>query len=207
MAVDDNAALDLASACRHADLGVPEQVAIIGVNNDDLICESAWSPLSSVDAGFTKIGYAAAQLMERLIRGERLALKDRQIRLLPLRVVKRLSTDILAVDDPQIAAAVRYIREHACDPCSVEQVLREVPTGRRWLERQFMKKLGRSPRAEILRVQMEKAKRLLLEPGMTLPTIAERCGFSSGPTFGRSFLNVTGISPASYRRSALPPVT
>jgi LacI family transcriptional regulator len=203
MAVDDTAALELASACRHANLAVPEHVAIIGVNNDDLVCESAWSPLSSVDCGFPRIGYAAAQLLERLIAGERLPAKERWIKVPPLQVVRRLSTDILAVDDPQIAEAVRYIREHACDPCSVDDVLRIVPTGRRWMERQFEKKLGRTPREEILRVQLETAKRLLLQPGLALPDIAERCGFSSGPTLGRAFLRVVGTTPAAYRRSVL----
>jgi LacI family transcriptional regulator len=110
---------------------------------------------------------------------------------------------VLAVDDPQVADAIRFIREHACDPCSVDDVLREVPVGRRWLERQFVKRLGRTPRDEILRVQMDAAKRLLLQPALTLPEIAERCGFSSGPTFGRAFLRAMGTTPATYRRAAL----
>jgi LacI family transcriptional regulator len=203
MAVDDMAALDLAALCRHENIGVPEHVAIVGVNNDDLICDTAWSPLSSVDAGFPRIGYAAAQLLERLMEREKLNDEERFVRLPPLQIVRRLSTDILAVDEPLVADAVRYIREHACDPCSVDDVLRHVPTGRRWLERQFDSKLGRSPRGEILRVQIETAKRLLLQPGLILPDIAERCGFSGAPTLGRAFLRAVGDTPAAYRRTAM----
>jgi LacI family transcriptional regulator len=203
LAVDDTAAQDLAAACRHANIGVPEHIAIIGVNNDDLICDSAWSPLSSVDAGYPRIGYEAARVLDRLIAGEKLTREERVTRLPPLRVVQRLSTDILAVDDPQVADALRFIREHACDPCSVDAVLRQVPVGRRWLERQFERKLGRTPRDEILRVQIESAKRLLLQPGMILPMIAERCGFSDASTFGRAFLRSAGTSPAAFRRNAL----
>jgi LacI family transcriptional regulator len=203
MAFDDTTAHDLAGACLAADIAVPEQVAIIGVNNDDLLCESAWPPLSSVNADYSNVGYAAAQVLDQMLRGERLTAEQRFIRLPPLGVVKRQSTDVLAVDDPQVADAIRFIREHACDPCSVDDLLREVPVGRRWLERQFVKRLGRTPRDEILRVQMDAAKRLLLQPALTLPEIAERCGFSSGPTFGRAFLRAMGTTPATYRRAAL----
>jgi LacI family transcriptional regulator len=203
LAFDDTTAHDLAGACMTADIAVPEHVAIIGVNNDDLLCESAWPPLSSVNADYSRVGYAAAQLLDHLLRGEHVRAEHRYIRLPPLGVVKRQSTDVLAVDDSEVADALRFIREHACAPCSVDDVLREVPVGRRWLERQFVKRLGRSPRDEILRVQMEAAKRLLLQPGLTLPDIAERCGFSSGPTFGRAFLRALGITPAAYRRAAL----
>jgi len=142
-------------------------------------------------------------LLERLMKREKLSVEERFVRLPPLQVIRRLSTDILAVDEPLVADAVRYIREHACDPCSVEDVLRQVPTGRRWLERQFESKLGRSPREEILRVQIETAKRLLLQPGLILPDIAERCGFSGAPTLGRAFLRTVGDTPAAYRRTAM----
>jgi LacI family transcriptional regulator len=102
-----------------------------------------------------------------------------------------------------IADAVRFIREHACDPCSVDDVLHRVPLSRRSLEMKFNEKLGRGPGEEILRVQMETARRLLLQPGLTLPAIAERCGFSDGSAFGRAFRRTTGRSPAAYRRGTL----
>jgi LacI family transcriptional regulator len=203
MAIDDVAASYLASACRHAEIGIPEELAIIGVNNDELACESAVIPLSSVEGGFERIGYTAARLLDRLMLGEKLSRDEQLTRLPPLPVVTRLSTDMLAVNEPHVAAALMFIREHACDPCSVEDILRHVPAGRRWLERQFDQKLGRSPGDEIQRIQMETAKRLLIQPALTIPEIALRCGFSSSPTFGRAFLRIVGTTPAAYRRTAL----
>ena len=205
LALDDSAAHDLAAACMKAGLAVPELVAILGINNDDLMCESAWPPLSSVNADYSRMGYAAAVLLERLLAGEKLRPEDRVIRLPPLGVVHRQSTDVLAIDDPTLADAVRFIREHACDPCTVQDVLRAVPAGRRWLERQFVRKLGRSPHDEILRVQMDSAKRLLLQSTLALPLIAERCGFSSGPTFGRAFHRTLGVTPAVFRKAGSDP--
>lgn len=203
LAADDGTAHDLAAACLKANIPVPEQIAIIGVNNDDLLCDSSWPPLSSVDADFTRIGFKAAQILDQLLTDKKLSPDNRMVRLPPLGVVKRQSTDILAVDDPDVADAVRYIREHACDPCSVEDVLREVPVARRWLERQFMRKLGRTPNHEILRVRIDTAKSLIQQPTLSLSDIALRCGFSSGPTFGRAFVRMTNTTPAAYRRACL----
>lgn len=203
MAVDDGAAHDLAAACMKADIGVPDHVAIIGVNNDDLLCDSAWPPLSSVDCDYSRVGYITASILDRLLKGETLVGPEREVRLAPLGVVRRQSTDLLAVDEPEVADAVRYIREHACDPCSVGDVLRHVPVGRRWLERQFMKKLGRNPHDEIMRVRIEAAKRLLLQPELTLPDIAERCGFAANQNLGRAFKDAVGVTPGAYRRAAI----
>ncbi|MBV8780065.1 MAG: substrate-binding domain-containing protein [Phycisphaerae bacterium] len=206
MAVNDAAAEDLAAACRRAQIRVPEEVALIGADNDKLICESAWSPLSSVDCGYARLGYAAAEMLDRLLSGQRLSEAERIVRLPPLQIVRRVSTDILAVDDPRLADAVRFIRQHACDPCGVEDVLRVVPAGRRWLERQFELKLGRTPREEILRVQLGQASHLLLQTGKKLPEIAEHCGFSCASALGRAFTRSFGVSPAAYRRKIRGPV-
>jgi LacI family transcriptional regulator len=203
MAVDDGAAHELAAACLAANIGVPDRVAIIGVNNDDLLCDSAWPPLSSVEGDYSRVGYIAAGLLDRMLKGEKLSIKEREVRLAPLGVVRRQSTDLLAVDDPYVVDAVRFIREHACDPCSVTDVLREVPVGRRWLERQFLKKLGRNPHDEIMRVRIDAAKRLLLQPELTLPEVADRCGFAAHQNFGRAFLKITGTTPGVYRRTSL----
>jgi LacI family transcriptional regulator len=203
MAFDDSAAHDLAAACLSADLAVPEQVAIIGVNNDDLLCESAWPPLSSVEVDFSRMGYAAGSVLERMLDGKKIKGPDRLTRLAPLGVVGRLSTDVLAVDEPQVAEAIRFIRTHACDPCNVADLLREVPVNRRWLERQFAQKLGRTPHDEIMRVRMETAKRLLLRPELSLEQIAFRCGFTAVSNFGRVFSQTQSTTPAAYRREAL----
>jgi LacI family transcriptional regulator len=202
-AADDMAAHDLAAACLEAGIDVPDKVAIIGVNNDDLLCEGAWPSLSSINADFTRVGYHAAKLIDRVLSGETLAPEERAVRLPPLGVVQRMSTSILAVDEPEVVDAVRYIREHACDPCTVDQVLQHVPVGRRWLERKFNEKLGRSPHDEIIRVRMETAQRLLLQPDLSLPTIAVRCGFASQANLSRAFAQALGTTPAAYRRQML----
>ena len=202
MAVDDAAAHDLAAASLQAKLSVPDRVAIIGVNNDDLLCESAWPPLSSVDCDYSRVGYIAASTLDRLLRGEKLTEEERAVRLAPLGVVRRQSTDLLAIEDPVVAEAVRYIRENACKPCSVDDVLRVVPVNRRWLERQFQKNLGRNPHDEIMRVRIETAKRMLLRPELTLQEISERCGFASNQNFGRAFQHLAGTTPGVYRRTA-----
>lgn len=205
LALDDAFAHDLAAACQHADLGVPEHVAIIGVNNDDLLCVSAATPLSSIDPDFSRMGYGAARMLDRLLQGEELSDEERHVVLPPVSVVRRQSTDLLAVDDPDVADALRYIREHACDPCSVDDVLTRVPVGRRRLERLFMRKLGYSPATEIARVQMEIAKQLLSHPDIKLPEVSRRCGFADPASFSRAFTRVVGTSPGAHRRSVAPP--
>jgi LacI family transcriptional regulator len=203
-AIDDGTAYNLAAACQHADLGVPEHVAIIGVNNDHLLCLSAATPISSVDPDFSRMGYGAARMLDRLLQGEKLSEAERHVLLPPVRVVRRQSTDVLAVDDPDVADALRFIREHACDPCSVDDVLRRVATTRRQLTRLFNRKLGYNPSAEIVRVQMEVAKQLLSQPEIKLAEISRRCGFAHQPSFTRTFIRVVGMAPSAYRRSITP---
>jgi LacI family transcriptional regulator len=137
------------------------------------------------------------------LNGKKLSHGERLLRMSPLGVIQRQSTDLFAVDDPDVADAVRFIREHACDPCSVPDVLRHIPVGRRWLERQFKAKLGRNPNDEILRVRTETATRLLLQPNLTLTTIAELCGFGSVHNFCRTYHRIRGVSPGAFRRDAM----
>jgi LacI family transcriptional regulator len=200
LAVDDMAAHDLAAACLESNIPIPEQVALVGVNNDDLLCESAWPPLSSVNADYQRAGFFAAQLLDELMSSKKPLASKKLIELPPAGVVVRASTDSLAVDDPMLASAIRFIREHACDPCSVSDILREVPVGRRWLERQFTLKLGRTPYDEILHARMETARRLLLRPEIKMLEVAERCGFSSIQSFSRAFHQHTTETPGRFRR-------
>lgn len=203
MAADDQVAHDLAAACLDANIPVPEHVAIIGVNNDDLFCEGAWPPLSSIDPDFSRMGYQAAKVLDRLLAGEVLSPGERHVRLQPLGVVHRQSTSILALNDPNLVDAIRYIREHACDPCTVSDVLREVPVGRRWLERHFLRHLGRTPHDEIARVRVETARRLLLQSDLSLVDIAQQCGFSTLSNFHLAFKQFTSETPAAFRRNAV----
>jgi len=200
-AIDDSLAHDLAAACLAADIAVPDRVAIIGANNDDLVCETSFPPLSSVEVDFSRVGYLAARQLDGLLHGDALPDAERVIQVPPLGVVQRLSTNVQAVDDPQLAAAVAFIRDHACDPCDVHDIMREVPVSRSWLERQFAGKLNRTPRDEIVRVRIERARRLLLESDEKIERIADRCGFSAVQNFGRVFRQVMGTTPAAFRRA------
>lgn len=204
LAYDDVIAHDLAETCLEANIAVPEQVAIVGVNNDDLMCESAWPPLSSVDADHTQVGYEAAKILDRLLAGEQIIGPERRLLIPPLGVVKRQSTDLLSLEDEQLASAMRFIREHACNPCTVLDVLRAVPVNRRWLERQFVGRLGRTPHDEIRRVRIETAQRLLTQTDLTMPQIAARCGFEELKSFYFAFKHVTGTTPAACRRMQVP---
>lgn len=201
MATDDAVARELSAICFKAEIEVPDRIAIVGVNNDDLLCNINWPPLSSVDMDFRRVGYRAAEILDGLLSAEKPPPGPSREFIPPVGVIKRASTNVLAIEDVNLAEALRFIREHACDPCTVHDVLRRVPVGRRWLERQFAQQLGRSPHAEILRVQMEAARQLLLHSNFTLVEIAERCGFSAPQSFSRAFRQIMGDSPAAYRRA------
>ncbi len=200
---DDMAAHDLAAACLEAGIAVPDDVAIVGVNNDELLCESAWPALSSVDIDFSLVGYRAAQLLEKLLSREDLSPQERLVKIAPKGVRKRQSSDLLAVNDELLAEAVRYIRDHACDPCTVNHVLRAVPIARRRLEKQFVANLGRTPHDEIVRVRLEQAQRLLQRPEETLEHISVVCGFSAPGNMTRTFKEVLHTTPGAYRRQYL----
>ena len=202
MAFDDAAGYYLAAACRHANVNVPEQIAILGVNNDTLMCEIASPPLSSVEAGFSRVGFAAARLLDRLLRGEKLDEHEKHLVIQPLGIVKRLSTDLLAVNDPQLSEAIRFIRENACNPCSVDDVAQVLAISRRSLEQRFVKVLGRTPGEEIMRIRMDTAKRLLRQREISLREVAKLCGFSGDSTLVRAFHHVEGTTPLAYRRAA-----
>jgi LacI family transcriptional regulator len=190
----------LSEACQQGDIGVPDQIAILGINNDDLMCELASPPLSSIDAGFSRLGYEAARMLDRMMTGEKLKPHERVVRLPPLGVVQRMSTNKLVVDDPNLSEAIKYICEHACDPCNVKDVLRHVPVSRRSLERQFIQHFGRTPHEEITRVRIERAKRLLVSTRLTINEITDQCGYSGNQNLARTFQKQTGVTPAVYRR-------
>lgn len=201
MGVTDMQAHDLAGACLTARIPIPERVAIVGVDDDPLLCEAAWPPLTSVVCDFRRVGYEAAKTLKRLLAKEKLQKDELFIRLPPRGVTERQSTNVVAVDQPEVAEALRFIREHACDPCSVKDILHVVPVGRRWLELQFKQILGRTPHDEIIRVRMDVARRLLTQRDLTILDIADRCGFTSAQTFGRAFSDAMGTTPAAYRRN------
>ncbi|HTH48800.1 MAG TPA: DNA-binding transcriptional regulator [Candidatus Limnocylindria bacterium] len=184
-------------ACRRLGLAVPDEVAVVGVDNDELLCDLADPPLSSVIPDVRRTGYEAAALLARLMRGDKIRGEGRLFA--PLGVATRQSTDVVAVEDKNISAAVRYIREHACDGISVADVLKVAPLSRRVLETRFQKLLGRSPHAQILGVKLERVKRLLGETDLPLSAIAERTGFAHVEYLSVAFKRNVGVTASEYR--------
>jgi LacI family transcriptional regulator len=198
MACYDIQAQRLLDACRDADVAVPEEAAVLGVDNDRLLCNLCSPPLSSVVPNAHRTGYTAAELLDRLMRGEHVPAAAHLIP--PTGVEIRQSTDVLAIDDRAVAAAVRFIREHACDGINAEDVLRQASLSRRVLESRFRKAFGRTPHAEILRVRIERVKQLLAETNLPLEAIATRTGFRHVEYLSYAFQRETGKRPGRYRR-------
>jgi LacI family transcriptional regulator len=197
MACYDFKGQQLLDICRELDVAVPEQMAVIGVDNDARLCRLCTPPLSSVIPDTHRTGYEAAQLLDRMMRGEKVGTDG--VLIPPLGVAERQSSDVYAIDDPDVAAALRYIREHACEGISVAEVLQAVPLSRRMLEHRFLKLVRRTPHAEIIRIRMERASRLLRETDLSLAEIAGRAGFADANYLSIAFKKQTGVSPRAYR--------
>lgn len=200
MACYDIRGQQVLDACRNEHLAVPSDVAVVGVDNDELLCELASPPLSSVIPNTHRTGYEAAALLDRMMRGKKVAPTAHLIA--PLGLAPRQSTDVLAIDDRQIARAVQFIREHACTAINVGDVLRAVPLSRRVLEQRFQRLLGRTPREEILHVRLNRVKELLTETKLSLDEIAERVGFEHVEYLSVVFKRETGLTPSKYRADA-----
>lgn len=187
-------------ACRRAGVLVPEEVAVIGVDNDEPICEVSDPPLSSVAPDFGRIGYQAARLLDRLMRGEKP--ESNSLRLDPRGVVARQSTDVLAIEDRDLAEAVRFIRTHGCQRIGVDDVAAHLAISRSALKRRFRKLLGRSVHEEIIRVRVNRARDLLAQTDLPIRQVAVTAGFEHQEYLGVVFKARTGATPAGYRRQA-----
>jgi LacI family transcriptional regulator len=198
MSCNDDRGQQLLDACRRIEANVPDQIAVVGVDNDEEICNLSTPSLSSVDVNAERIGFAAAELLDRMISGKKFP--GDEVLFEPSHVVARLSSDTLNVDDPALSRALRYIRDHADKEITVNHVVKAAMVSRRYLERLMDFQIGRSPHQEILRVRTERAKLLLRDTELTLGVIAQQCGFSSAKYFGDAFRRQTGFAPGEYRR-------
>jgi LacI family transcriptional regulator len=156
--------------------------------------------LSSVVPDTLRIGYEAAALLDRLMAGGKAPSKP--VLIPPLEVVSRRSTDVLALDDPHLAAGLRFIREHAFDPITVNEVARAAGMSRRVFERRFVAQMGRPPKAEVLRLRLERVKQLLADTDWSLAEIAEKTGFKYGEYLHSVFTQKVRITPGKFRRQA-----
>lgn len=197
MACYDFRGQQVLDACRQVGIAVPDEVAVIGVDNDELLCSLSDPPLSSVAPNTYRTGYEAAVRLAAMMEGARTGPIANLIP--PLGIATRQSTDVLAIEDPNVVRAVRFIRQHACEGINMKDVLRAVPAARGLLESRFKKLLGRTPHEEILRVQMNRVKQLLSESDLPLETIAERTGFAHAEYLSVVFKREEGIPASQYR--------
>jgi LacI family transcriptional regulator len=197
MACYDVRGQQVLEACRHLGIAVPDEVGVIGVHNDEVLCELSDPPLSSVIPNARRAGYEAASMLDRMMGGEKIP--PQRLLLAPLGVAIRQSTDVVALKDPQLSRAVRFIREHACEGITVTDVLKAVPMSRTSLERRFKQLLQRTPHEAILRVRIERAKAMLATSDLPMVLVSERAGFEHVDYFSVAFKRATGDSPGHYR--------
>jgi LacI family transcriptional regulator len=205
MACNDIRGQHVIDACSTLQLAVPEEVSVIGVDNDELLCRVCSPPLSSVIPNAETVGFRAAEMLAKLMDGDTPAEQSQLIQ--PLGVATRQSTDVVAIDDPVLAAALHYIREHACRGISVEEVVRQNPISRSTLERQVRKYLGRTPQEEIRHVQIKRVKELLMTTDLPAERIAGLCGFEHPEYLHVVFKRVAGMTPGEFRRQVKPGAT
>ena len=190
MTGNDPRGIQLLDACRRAGVAVPEEVAVVGVDNDELVCELAYPPLSSVIPDAVRIGYEGAALLDRLMKGQPAPAAMQTIP--PLGVAVRQSSDVTAIADPRLADAMRFIRENACAGIGVDDVLDRVAVSRSVLQRLFRKQFDRTILDSITEVRIGRVKQLLTETDMPLADIAHRAGFAYMEYLSTTFRRQTG---------------
>ncbi len=185
------------TTCAEAGIAVPDEVAVLGVDNDDVQCELSNPPLSSIEPNAMAIGYEAARLLQKLLGGR--GVTRPHVMVDPLRVVTRRSTDVLVIAHSDVADAVRFVRAHACEGIDADAVVQSMKVSRSTLERWFEKVLGHSLTDEIMRVRINRAAELLTTTRLTVEQIAPLVGFVHVETLSRIFKRRQGISPGQYR--------
>lgn len=198
MSCDDYRGIQVIEAGDRLKALIPEQLAVLGVNNDEFRCEFSHPPLSSVPNNTFLMGHLAAETLANRMAGNET--KDHDVRIEPLDVVTRPSTDVLAIDDKNLVAALQYIRENACKGISVNQIEKHAAASRSVLEKKFRKFLRRSPHAEIRRVQIAHVRQLLIDTDYPLKRIAELTGFEHVEYLSVVFKRLSGESPGRFRK-------
>lgn len=197
VAFSDFAGRLIADQCVAMSLKVPDDVAVIGVDNAESVCESGAVELPSVDPDLERIGFEAGRKLDALICGRAVA----RVTCVPPRgVVRRRSTDPSA-QDPLVASAIRYMRETAFEGGSVESLCDHLNVSRRHLEKQFAAATGRTPGEQFLHLRLIRARDLLLATNLSVTQIALRCGYGQVSSFSAAFHREMGMSPSEFRKS------
>jgi LacI family transcriptional regulator len=198
LAANDRYAWHAIDICRENGISVPEEIAVLGVDNDVFLTEMVRPTLSSIELGAERVGFAAAKMLDDLMNGK--AVKGPPIEIPPNGVITRHSTDVMSIEDEVVAEAAQFIRRRANERISVEDVLEEVAMSRRNLERRFKRVMRRSLLDEIRRVHLDRACKLLRETSLPIPDVAEQSGFASGVRFSTVFHEHLAMTPTAYRK-------
>jgi LacI family transcriptional regulator len=198
IACNDLRAQEVCTVCKDIDIRVPEEISIVGIDNDETICLLCDPPLTSVELDTRLIGYRAAQTLDAMMRKESVDIAWHLVN--PRGVVVRESTDNCLVSDKLVALSMMYIKDFACKGITVEDVVKQVPVGRSTLQRRFSSTLGITIKSEIERIRIRRAKQLLLETDHKLMVIAAMTGFSHKEHMNSVFKSNTGLTPGAYRR-------
>ena len=201
MACDDRQGQHITEACRHAGIRIPEEVAVIGVDNDEMICDLSDPPLSSIALDAEKGGYDAARLLDQMIQHGTKEFYDIVIK--PMQVVTRQSTDIYATPDDYIASSLKFIHQNIDKNLQVDDVVKQVPLSRRALEKRFLEITGYPIYKYIANLRIEKFSKKLLETDMTVFEIALDMGLNDTKNIARQFRQVKGCTPLEYRQKHL----
>lgn len=198
-ACNDDRAISVLESCKIAGLRVPEEVAVLGVDNDELMCNLSSPSLSSIELDFERAGFDAAQHLDELIENKT---EYKIINVPPREIIERRSTDILAINDKDVAAALIYIRNNYYKPIQVLNVVEAACLSKRELEKRFRKFLKRTIKSEIERLRVELIKKKLLNSNKPIYQIANELEFTDSEHFSRYFKNLTGMSPLDFKRNA-----
>jgi len=201
LACNDDRGELVIEACKIVGLSVPDQIAVLGVDNDELVCDLSSPPLSSIQLSLERAGYDAAALLDSMMSSKFIRKdKEQSITIHPMHVIERQSTDILAIEDPDLAAAIRFIRQHTKKPLQVIDVVEHVNISRRVMEKRFRKLLGHSIQSEICCARIGYITKLLVETQMPVTEIAYIMGFPGNSQLSRYFSKAIGMSPIAYRQ-------
>ena len=198
-AANDQLGVRLLEACQSAGIAVPEEVAVVGAENEETLCAFATPPLTSVRFDGQSVGYAAAEMLDSLMHGK--SPSRREILIPPKGIVVRASSDELVINDPLVAQAARLIRENAMTGINVDDLCRKLNASRSTLDRRMRAALKRSPKEEITRIRFREVERLLRETDLTIEVIAEQTGFAHSNYLQAAFKQTYGQTPGQFRRT------
>lgn len=198
MACDDERAQHITEACKQAQIQIPEQIAVLGVDNDQMTCNLSDPPLSSINLDTVKGGYEAAKLMHQLISKKNYAAHNIIVK--PTHIITRQSTDITSATDELIAKALKFIHQNIGDKINVSDVLKEVPLSRRSFEKRFYDITGVAVYKYIYNLKIQKFAERLLETDKTVSEIAMESSFALSNNISRQFKQVKGCTPTEYRK-------